>query len=106
MRSRNNTFSTALPLSEIPANTKQLWFLAMMDTSSILVFAYTVIKILPLFLYLLTKFALPNRLILKIVLKASNFQSPFNLSHAYDILQKSETAQIIGSKMNLTLAKK
>ena len=78
--------STGLPSSEIPANTKQLWFLAMKDTSSILVFAYTVTKILSLFWYLLIQFALPNRLILKIVLKASNFQSPFNLSHAWDIL--------------------
>ena len=78
--------STGLPSSEIPANTKQLWFLAMKDTSSILAFAYTVTKILSLFWYLLIQFALPNRLILKIVLKASNFQSPFNLSHACDIL--------------------
>ena len=85
MRTRN-TFSTALPLSEFPANTKQLWFLAMKDTSSLLVFTYTVIKILPVFLYILTQFALPNRLFLKIVLKASNFQSPSNLSHAYDML--------------------
>ena len=82
MRTRNNEFSTALLLSEIPANTKQLWFLAMKDASSMLVFTYSVIKVLPLFLYSLTQFALPNRLFLKIVLKESNFQSPSNLRHA------------------------
>ena len=70
MWTRNNAFSTALPLAEILANTKQLWFLAMKDTSSIPLFTDTVIQILSLFLYLLTQFALPNRPFQKIVLKA------------------------------------
>ena len=70
MATANNTFSTALPLAEILANTKQLWFLAMKDTSSIPLFTDKVIQILSLFLYLLTQFALPNRPFQKIVLKA------------------------------------
>ena len=70
MRTSNKTFSIALPSAEILANTKQLWFLVMKDTSSILLFTLTVIQILPLFLYLLTQFALPNQLFLKNILKA------------------------------------
>ena len=70
MRTSNKTFSITLPLAEILANTKQLWFLVMKDTSSILLFTLTVIQILPLFLYLLTQFALPNQLFLKNILKA------------------------------------
>ena len=70
MRTRNKTFSIALPLAEILANTRKLWFLVMKDTSSILFFTYTVIQIFPVFLYLRTQFALPNQLFLKNVLKA------------------------------------
>ena len=70
MRTRNKTFSIALPLTEILANTRKLWFLVMKDTSSILFFTYTVIQIFPVFLYLRTQFALPNQLFLKNVLKA------------------------------------
>ena len=70
MRTSNKTFSITLPLAEILANTKQLWFLVMKDTSSILLFTLTVIQILPLFLYLLTQLALPNQLFLKNILKA------------------------------------
>ena len=70
MRTRNKTFSIAFPLAEILANTNQLWFLTMKDTSSILFFTYTVIQILPLFLYLPTQFALPNQPFLKNALKA------------------------------------
>ena len=76
MRTRNKTFSITLPLAEILANTKQLLFLAMKGPSSILLFTYTFIQILSLFLYLLTQFALLNQLFPKIVLKAWNFQSP------------------------------
>ena len=50
MRTSNKTFSITLPLAEILANTKQLWFLVMKDTSSILLFTHAVIQILPLFL--------------------------------------------------------
>ena len=73
MQTRNKMFSIAFPLVEILANIKQLWFLAIKDTSSNLLFAYRVIQILPLLLYLLTQVALPNQLFLKIVLKAWNF---------------------------------
>ena len=67
MRTRNKTFPIALSLAEILANTKQLLFLAMKGPSSILLFTYTVIQILSLFLYLLTQFALLNQLFPKIV---------------------------------------
>ena len=70
MRTRNKKFSIAFPLVEILANIKQLWFLAIKDASSNLLFAYRVIQILPLLLHLLTQVALPNQLFLKIVLKA------------------------------------
>ena len=70
MRTRNKAFSIALPLAEILANTRKLWFLVMKDTSSILFSTYTVIQIFPVFLYLRTQFALPNQLFLKNVLKA------------------------------------
>ena len=70
MRTRNKKFSIAFLLVEILANMKQLWFLAITDTSSILLFVYTVMQILPLLLYLLTQVALPNQQFLKIVLKA------------------------------------
>ena len=73
MRTRNKKFSIAFLLAEILANMKQLWFLAITDTSSILLFVYTVMQILPLLLYLLTQVALPNQQFLKIVLKAWNF---------------------------------
>ena len=73
MRTRNKKFSIAFPLVEILANIKQLWFLAIKDASSNLLFAYRVIQILPLLLHLLTQVALPNQLFLKIVLKAWNF---------------------------------
>ena len=73
MRTRNKKFSIAFPLAEILANIKELWFLAITDTSSILLFVYTVMQILLLLLYLLTQVALPNQQFLKIVLKAWNF---------------------------------